>query len=220
MMPLIRVINPNSNAAITARMAEALAPMAQAGGPAIDCITLDDGPVGVASDADIATAAPLLRDHVANDREASAFVIACYSDPGLSLAREVTDRPVLGIGEAAVATALTLGQKFGVISVSDWSVDRHARDMTQRGLAARCAGDRPLRLSVSDTATPEAFSRIREVALNLRDQDGADVLITACAGLSRHMARLEAETGLPVVDPVRAAVAIAIGVLNSRRAAP
>lgn len=56
--------------------------------------------------------------------------------------------------------------------------------------------------------------------MNLRDQDGADVLITACAGLSRHMARLEAETGLPVVDPVRAAVAIAIGVLNSRRAAP
>lgn len=220
MLPVIRVINPNSNGSITARMAEALVPLVQEGGPQIDCITLEKGPPGVASDADIEAAGALVARHVAGDHGAAAFITACYSDPGLIQARALTRRPVIGIGEAAMATALSIGQRFGVISVSDWSVARHERDRAALGWSPRCAGDRALRLDVAETATPGAFARIREVALDLRDQDGADVLITACAGLSRHMPQLEAETGLPVIDPVRAAAAIAIGLLNARKVQP
>ena len=33
-------------------------------------------------------------------------MIACYSDPGLHAAREVTTKPVLGIAECGILTAL------------------------------------------------------------------------------------------------------------------
>ncbi len=217
MKPVLRVINPNSTTAITDRMAEALAPYLRSGGVQIDCVTLADGPAGVASDADIAQVTPLVADRIASD-DAAAFVIACYSDPGHAAARKVTDRPVIGIGEAAIATAMTLGGRFGIISVSDWSVGFHARDMKTRKLDARCAGDRPLGFNVADTESADAFDRIASVGRDLLEKDGADVLITACAGMSRHLPRLEAALGCPVVDPVRAATAIALGILANKEA--
>ncbi|WP_306152015.1 aspartate/glutamate racemase family protein [Roseovarius sp. MMSF_3281] len=218
-MTLIRVINPNSNQDITDRMAEALALYAQRSGFRIDCATLAEGPAGIASDADIENVAMPVAQYVAEDKDADAFVIACYSDPGLDEARARTDRPVIGMGEAAIATALALGNRFGVISVSDWSVGRHAQDMAARQVGSRCAGDRPLGFSVAETERANAFDRIAQVARTLREVDGADVLITACAGLSRHLPRLEQAIGVPVVDPVRAATAMAIGLLTAREAA-
>jgi len=214
---LIRVINPNSTQAITDRMAEALIPYAKRSGMKIDCVTLKDGPPGVASDADIDTVAPLVAQAVAQDQEADVFVIACYSDPGLMEAREQTSRPVIGIGEAAVTTALALGDRFGIISVSDWSVSRHATDMKARGLFERCAGDRPIGFSVMETESADAFETIAQVGRSLCNTDGANVLITACAGMSRHLPMLEAATQTTVVDPVRAATAMAIGMLTGQR---
>ncbi len=217
--PLIRVINPNSTQAITDRMSEALDPYVNRSGMGIDCVTLQHGPPGVASDIDIATVAPLVTKYVSNDQVADAFVIACYSNPGLDEARKLTSKPVIGIGEAAISSALSLGKRFGVISVSDWSVNRHAADMKARGLYERCAGDRPIGFSVMETENPASIDKIVQVGLTLRDEDGADVLITACAGMSRHLPKLQTATGLTIVDPVRAATAIAIGVLTAQAGA-
>ncbi len=209
---LIRVINPNSNAAVTRSMAEALRPVVFAGGPGIDCVTIDAAPIGIASDEDIVKAAPMVRDLVANDSGAGIFVIACYSDPGLDMARGVTARPVLGIGECAVLTALALGRRFGVISISDWSVARHRQHLERLSLGARCAGDRPLGMSVAEAEeSPDALGRIAGVGRILRDEDGADVLITACAGMAKHRQALEEELGIPVVEPVLAATTLALG---------
>jgi Asp/Glu/hydantoin racemase len=44
----------------------------------------------------------------------------------------------------------------------------------------------------------------------LRDEDGADVLIMGCAGMAHYRDTLEAETGLPVVEPCQAAAAMAL----------
>ena len=43
----------------------------------------------------------------------------------------------------------------------------------------------------------------------LRDVDGADVLIMGCAGMAQYRDVLEAETGLPVVEPCQAGAALA-----------
>ncbi len=212
---IIRVINPNSNQAVTDSMAAAMSPLRMAGAPEIDCVTIENGPFGVASDADIEAAAPLVRDLVARDAEAEAFVIACYSDPGLALAREVTDKPVFGMGECAVLTALALGGRFGVISVSDWSVARHKRQLSGLSLDGRCAGDRALGMSVAETeGAPDALEKIARVGKLLRGEDGADVLITACAGMAKHRRALERAVGIPVVEPVLAATTLALGAVR------
>lgn len=210
----IRILNPNSNTAVTESMSDALETLRQPAGPILDCVTLADGPFGIESEADSIAVAPLLADWVRKDNAADAFVIACYSDPGLQLCREVTTRPVFGIAECAIATALTRGSRFGVISILANSIPRHRRHMQERLVHTRCAGDRPLGLSVADVeGASGAFERMEETGRLLRDEDGADVIIMGCAGMAKHRIPLESSLGIPVIDPTQAATSIAIGTL-------
>ena len=80
-------------------MSEAVEPLRLNNGPKIDCVTIANGPFGVESDEDVRVAATLVKEEVKSDREAAAFVIACYSDPGLEAARQETSRPVFGMAE-------------------------------------------------------------------------------------------------------------------------
>ena len=149
---------------------------------------------------------------VAGDDEGAGLVVACYSDPGLFAARETTKKPVLGIAECGLLTALTLGQRFGVISILDQAIPRHLRYAAQLGLSHRMAGDRAIGLGVAELSNEATtFARMAEVAAELRDEDGADVLIMGCAGMARYRDRLQRHVGLPVVEPSQAAVAMAIG---------
>lgn len=218
-MPLIRIINPNSNAQVTQHMSEALEPLREGGGMAIDCVTLEDGPPGIESQANVSEVEPLLGRWVQEDNEADAFVIACYSDPGVHLCRELTHRPVFGIAECAVLTAMTRGSSFGVISILQNSVARHLRHLRERRLEHLCAGDRPLGLSVAEVASGEStYARMESVGERLRDDDGAEVIIMGCAGMARHRAPLERSLGIPVIDPAQAAASMALGTLAAARA--
>ncbi len=209
----IIVINPNSTEAVTAAMDEGLAPLRIAGGPAIECLTLADGPPGIESQSDAdGVIAPLCRTIRARDNDAAAFVVACFSDPGLYSAREATRKPVLGIAECGILTALTLGQRFGIIAILARSVPRHLRYVGAMGLTARLAGDLPIGLGVTELAREEVtLKRMIEAGATLRDDKGADVLVMGCAGMARYRARLQAALGIPVVEPTQAAVAMAIG---------
>ena len=209
----ILVINPNSNEAVTRGLAEALAPLALPGAPEIECRTLAEGPPGIETQAHVESVVPPITATVkSRDNDCSAFVIACYSDPGLHAAREVTTKPVLGIAECGILTAMTLGQRFGVISILKKSIPRHLRYVGQMGLNDRMAGDRAIGLGVVELADEaRTFSRMAEVAAELRDEDGADVLIMGCAGMARYRDRLQRHVGLPVVEPSQAAVSMAIG---------
>jgi Asp/Glu/hydantoin racemase len=218
-MSLIRVINPNSNATVTRCMSEALEPLRAANGPAIDCVTLEEGPLGIESQANVSEVEPLVARWVQQDNEADAFVIACYSDPGVHLCRELTERPVFGIAECAVLTAMSRGSAFGVISILENSVPRHLRHLRERRLDHLCAGDRPLGLTVAEVASGEStYRRMHEVGSRLRDEDGAEVIIMGCAGMARHRTPLEASLGVPVIDPSQAATCMALGTLAAARA--
>jgi len=209
----ILVVNPNSTEAVTRSIDEAMAPLRFPGGPEIACLTLAEGPPGVEtqSDAD-SVIAPLCRLIAARDNEASAFVIACFSDPGLFSARETTRKPVLGIAECGILTALTLGHRFGIISILARSVPRHLRYVGAMGLSDRLAADLPIELGVVELADESrTLERMVAVGRRLRDARGADVVVMGCAGMARYHARVESAIGVPVVEPTQAAVAMAIG---------
>lgn len=208
----ILVINPNSNAAVTRNLADALQPLCFADGPQIDCVTLADGPFGVETQADLESVTLPLRGLVAADNSADAFVIACYSDPGLQVCREGTQRPVFGIAEAGVLSALARGDRFGVIAVAQRSIPRHMRYLRQMGLMERFAGERAVEMSVAEAASGEdTLARMIKVGRALKDQDGANAIVMGCAGMSRHRTALEDALGVPVIDPTQAAVSMALG---------
>jgi Asp/Glu/hydantoin racemase len=154
---------------------------------------------------------PIRRRVAAEAAHAAAFVIACFSDPGLEAAREATAKPVFGIAESGLMSAMARAGRVGVIAILEASVARHRRFYAARGIEGRIAGELPLDLGVLELANEKvAFARMTEVGGTLRDEVGAEILVLGCAGMARYRARLEATLGVPVIDPTQAAVAMAI----------
>jgi allantoin racemase len=216
MADTILVINPNSTEAVTRGIDAAMAPLRMAGGPAIECLTLAEGPPGVESQSDAdGVIEPLCRTIRARDNGAAAFVIACFSDPGLHAARETTRKPVLGIAECGILTALTLGHRFGIISILAKAVPRHLRYVAAMGLSERLADDLPIGLGIVELADDErTLGRMTEVGRRLHTEKGAHVIVMGCAGMARFRQPLQAALGIPVVEPTQAAAAMAIGRLR------
>ena len=216
--PRILVINPNSNAVVTQGLEDALKPLGFEDGPEIVCETLTEGPYGIESQADADGVAMPLRRLVESDNRSAAFVIACYSDPGLQVCREGTDRPVFGIAECGVLTALARADSFGVIAIAQRSIRRHTRYVRQMGLMERLAGERPLNMSVAETASGEGtLAKMIEVGRVLKDEDGAGAIVMGCAGMARMRLPLEDALGIPVIDPTQAATAMALGAVQFAR---
>lgn len=211
----ILVINPNSNEAVTEGLREAVRPLGFADGPEIICETLKEGPLGIETQEHIESVTLPLRRRIESANDVDAFIIACYSDPGLFVAREGTARPVFGIAECGVLTALTRADRFGVIAIKSRSIPRHIRYLRQMGLMDRLAGERPLEMSVAETASGEGtLARMIAIGRELKEQDGAGAIVMGCAGMARHRKPLEQALGIPVIDPTQAAVAMALGAVS------
>lgn len=211
----ILVINPASNQAMTQQIDDSLQGLRFTGGPQIVCHTLAEGPKSIGSQSDVDAVAPLVRARIAGDNDSHAFVIACYADPGLQASREATDRPVFGIAEAGILTALARANSFGVIAIKTTSIPRHMRSLRQMGVMERLAGERGLDLSEQDGASDErTFDRLSAVGRQLKETDGAQSIVIGCAGLGAHRAALEKALGISVIDPTQAAVAMALAAVS------
>lgn len=213
MAPSILVINPNSNEAVTAGIDAAMDPLRISGGSAIRCLTLKEGPPGIQTQQDVESVVlPLVKMTKSLADEASAFVIACFSDPGLHAVREAVRQPVLGIAECGVLTALTMGQTFGVIAILDVSISRHLRVWGAMGVTDRLAGELAIGLTVSELADrAKTLSRMVDVGRRLRDERGANTIVMGCAGMTSFRDSLEETLQIPVVEPTQAAAAMALG---------
>lgn len=209
----IIVINPNSTEAVTQGIDKAMEPLRRKDGTQIECVTLKEGPPGIETQAHVdGVVAPLVAQVRARDNDAAAFVIACFSDPGIHQARETTRKPVLGIAECGIMAATMLGDRFGIIAIKNRSIPRHMRYVRALGLESRCAGDLAIDLSVVELADEgRTYGRMVEVGQRLRDERDAGVIVMGCAGMARYRDRLEDAIGIPVVEPSQAAAAMAIG---------
>ena len=214
----ILVINPNSSRDVTERMSRALEGLRFPGGPQIDCVTLDEGPPGIETDRHIAeVAGPIVATVEREQNRTAAFVIACFSDPGLYAAREASRAPVYGIAQCGYATALAIGERFGVISILPRGVVRHRRHMASLGLLDRLAADIAIDMGVTELSQGDkVLGRMTEVGEALK-QRGADVVVMGCAGMAQYRRPLEDRLGVPVIDPTQAATAMALNAVQAAR---
>lgn len=216
----ILVINPNSSASVTAAIDTAVAPLRRPGGPEIAVVGLPEGPPGIATQRDADSVVMPLVAWVARD-DADAFVLACFSDPGLYAVREAAGgRPVMGIAEWGILRALTLGERFGIIALSPASVRRQRRMVRQMGLAARYADSWPVDLTAADTAGPAVGAQLIEAGQALVRHRGADVVVLGCAGMASYRQSIETAIGCPVIEPSQQATAAAIMALLLQPSGP
>ena len=197
----IVVINPNSSEKISQQIRSAIA--------AEDVVvaTSPAGPPAIESDADVdAAVEPMVT--TALQQDAAAYIVACFSDPGLSTLRARTETPAFGIAESAIQLAAETGPKIGVISSVSASIPRHERYWSKIGATDLIVADIALGLGVLELDTPQAFERAVGAGRRLIES-GADVIVLGCTGMTHMEDALEAELGVPIVDPCRAAVQLA-----------
>lgn len=214
--PRVLVVNPNSSEPVTQAIDRAVQASAAAKQCRFECVSSPDGPEGILTQDDFEVAAgqvpASIRDRLG---AADAFVVACFSDPGLLAARDFTDKPVVGLGEAGMRAALAAGTKVGVIAVSDAGIPRHARYWKSLGVADRVAGERAINLRVDQSGDPKiALERLVEAGRALRDEEGADVLLLGCAGMADLLAPLQARLDMKVIEPCGAAAEAAASALR------
>lgn len=212
----IHVLNASSrkDTGITQELERSLTWLSGPSIPPIRCVTLDDGPNGIANgrDSDRAAAAVIryVESH-ADESSVGGFVVACFSDPGVHSAREATIKPVIGVGEAALQSALALGERFGTIGASAGQEGKTRRFVRRTTSLERYAGHVGLGLDYADLQTPDLVEgELLRAARSLREDHGADVIVLASAGLARYVTRLVRDVGLPVVEPTAAAVLLAM----------
>lgn len=208
-MPSILVINPNSSPSVTRSMQECLGIIAERSSYDVQCVELPKSPPGIETDEHVRMVIPNIIEKIA-ESDANAYVLSCFSDPGIDQVRASTDKPVVGIAESAYLAALGLGRTFGIVSLGPSSIGRHKRYLDALGLSGRLAGDRSIDMTIPQLMANNVVETVVRTGMKLRDEDGADVVILGCAGLGSYRAAMEEMLGLPIVDPVQAGVALAV----------
>ena len=211
-MPRILAINPNRSQECSDGISAALDPFRFDGGPDIEVATLTEGPKAIYSWRDWhSVVEPLCR--LVEATRADVFIIACASDPGIEAVRATTTTPVLGIFRCAATAAAARADRFGIIGLVNASKSRHLAALRAVGLADRLAGEIAMNVSLETLLDPHATrARLIQVSKQLASA-GAETIILGCTGMSHHRAAIEAELGLPVIDPCQAAMGQALAIV-------
>jgi len=208
----IQLINPNTTAAMTAKLAEAARAVA-APGTVIDAVQPTFGAPSIEGHHDDVWAAAGVAEQVRAGVEAGAdaHVIACFGDPGLHAARELARGPVIGIAEAAFHAASLLATGFSVVTTLERTCVIAEHLVLQYGFERRCRGIHGTDIPVLELDEPgsDAYGRILEAARHALARDRSGAIVLGCAGMADLCARLQAALGVPVVDGVAAGVKLA-----------
>jgi allantoin racemase len=159
----------------------------------------------------------IFRQVLAADEDGvDAFVVGCCYDPGVAVARELTDMPVVGPLEASVLLSRYVGHRFSVVTdhskaapaledlIRVYGVDRNCRSVT--------VIDWYVEDMVRDPAAVarDAVSRCARVL----EEDGSECVVLGCtiiaACIEREVLRGTVDLGgLPIVNPNVMAVKVA-----------
>jgi len=219
----LQIINPNTTESMTRKIGAAARAVARADTEVV-AVNPEFGPASIEGYFDEAFSLPGLLDEIAKASEADAFVIACFDDTGLEAARCATAAPVIGIGEAAFHMVGLVAEKFSVVTTLSRSIVPIERNLTKYGLIARCARVRAAEVAVLalEDEGSDARSRIEAEIARALDEDGAEAIVLGCAGMADLARALGERFGVPVLDGVACAVALAesavrLGLVTSKR---
>jgi len=92
-----------------------------------------------------------LQVFIDHEKGFDGFILACFSDPlAVYAMREITEKPVLGIAEAAIHLACLLGNKFSIVTTNDRWEPLLQDAVRKYGVESRCASVRTTGLRVLD----------------------------------------------------------------------
>ena len=221
----IMIINPNSSLEMTAHLDRVLNKI-KGEHTELTVTCPPNGPLAIESSYDEAMCAPGVLELVkkANEEKYDAVILACFSDPALEQAREISDILVTGIEEISLHVAAMLGSKFTVLTMTDKRVPSKEAHVRRFKLEGSLASVRPLGMSVAEIEADEkrACAQILKVAKEAAEKDGAEVIVLGCAGMAGYADVVRSDLGMEVIDPSSLALKVtealvAAGMKQSKR---
>ncbi|MCK9316647.1 MAG: aspartate/glutamate racemase family protein [Atribacterota bacterium] len=197
----ILCINPNSSKEVTEGIKKTCGEYALSD-TIIDVKQIDEAPSGIESYQDAAISEKYIIEKFKKwEQEYEGFIIACHSDIGIDLLRELTTKPVIGIGEASILYSLPLGHKFSILSLKRKKIPQKEDLVRKYALEKRCASIRATGLGVVETEKRKREKLLKE-GMAAVQEDGAEVLILGCAGMAGLDKEIEKSVKVPVIDGV------------------
>lgn len=169
------------------------------------------GPASIESEADEALSVPGILEAAvaAEEAGATAIIIDCMGDPGLSAAREMVSIPVLGPAQTCMHYASMLGHRFGFATVLDRLFPLIDDLAACYSLRENYAGFAAVNIPVLEIETrlDEVVEQLTECSIRLVKEQRAGAIILGCTGFLGCADKIQlslAEQGLsvPVLDPI------------------
>ncbi|WP_137894178.1 aspartate/glutamate racemase family protein [Ramlibacter sp. 2FC] len=208
----IKVINPNTTWSMTHTIGQAAQAVAGPG-VQIEAVSPAHGPASIEGHYDEVMACMGLMDEIRKgEREGvDAYVIACFGDPGLDAAREIARGPVLGIAEAAMRAASFLATGFSVVTTLERTVVIAEHLVVKYGMQSHCRKVRACEIPVLELENPasDSYTKILDECQRALREDRCGAIVLGCAGMADLCQRLTQALGVPVIDGVAAATAMA-----------
>jgi allantoin racemase len=123
----------------------------------------------------------------------------------------VSPVPVVGMAEASILQAATLGRRFSIVTGGERWKPMLEEFVAAQGFAARLASVRTVAPTGADIArNPKAaLALLAKGCQACAREDGADVVILGGAGLAGLAARLRPAVDVPLLDGVACAISMA-----------
>jgi allantoin racemase len=207
----ILIINPNSDSEMAAAIQRSAEGFASGEFEVVTKAT-PGAPRFIETYQDEALCAPgmiqLVRE---SEADFDAFIVACHCDPNLDLLKEMTEKPVVGIGEASMKIATMLGHSFSVVTTHTRSIPGKLAQARKYHLQDMLVSVRAPEKGSEDLNDEELFLGLSRPAL---EEDLAEVIVLGCAGLTGMDKRIQEKLGVPVLDGVICALILAGGLVK------
>lgn len=205
----IQVINPNTCLEMTQSIAESAIKVA-ADSTEIIAVSPSQGVASIEGHYDEAIASFHLLELVkqGQSQHVDGHIIACFGDPALDAARELTDAPVIGIAEAAFHMATLIATKFSIVTTLKRTKIIAEHLLHQYGYSHKCEKIHCIDLPVLDLEKneKETYDKLLETCLRAKENDGVGAIVLGCGGMSKHVESISKKLNIPVIDGVTAAV--------------
>jgi allantoin racemase len=161
----------------------------------------------------LAMAVPGILDQVDRHQDdTDAIILGCFGDPGLRAAREVSGVPVIGAGEASMVLAQLYARRFGIVHIRETNMPECEAELAVLGLSEKCAGMGAIEMAFNELLDDErkTFELLARESRKLAER-GAEAIVLGCMslGLGPFSEELASILQMPVINPVRAAIAAA-----------
>ena len=203
-MKRLLIINPNTSNLFTQRIAAVARRSTEL---RVETVNPNKGPRSIESAYDeLLSCAPTLETYLEARRSGpvDGVVVACFSDhAAIEALREISDGPVVGLLDAACATASLVGDSFGIATTSKSWEPLLRKGVDRLGYGDRCVDIRAMDMPVLALE----HENVEQALVDATAAIASDVVILGCAGFGSELAqRTAAATGSSIVEPVEAAV--------------